>query len=377
MKITFERASLLTALSRAVRAVQRRNTIPILANVVLRAEDGRVTILASDLDIWITSRVAGAVIEEPGVITLPARTMEEIVKKLPEGAQIKFEYEPGKPNASLRAGRSRFSLGTMPVSDYPTVQASEWRSSFSLPVKPLKSAIDRIGFAISTEETRYYLNGIYLHIHRETADAAPQLRMVATDGHKLALDALPAPAGIDDRLGIIVPRKAVTELSSLVEEAGESIKLSLSDSKIMAETDQTTLVSKLIDGTYPDYQRAIPRDGGIRCKVSGAELLAATQRVGVVSGEKGHLMRFDFTAEAITLSARNSEAGEARDEIDATLEGGQITIGFNWRYLVDLLDRLGATAGEVDIEFRDPGTAGVFRIPAEPNLLAVIMPMRV
>ncbi|MGZ8369398.1 MAG: DNA polymerase III subunit beta, partial [Rhodoplanes sp.] len=248
MKVTVERSELLRSLSHVHRVVERRSTIPILANVLVRAESGQLAFKATDLDLEILEAIP-ADVPAGGVTTVPAHMFYEIVRKLPEGAQVVLEGSSDRAVLVIRAGRSRFTLQTLPESDFPDLAAGDMTHEFTLPAADLKRLIDKTQFAISTEETRYYLNGIYLHTAGEGTKAV--LRAVATDGHRLAQVELTAPAGAAGMPGIIIPRKTVGEVHRLVEDIDGEIKVELSATKIRFTIGPVVLTSKLIDGTFP------------------------------------------------------------------------------------------------------------------------------
>jgi DNA polymerase III subunit beta len=288
MKVTVERAALLRSLGHVHRVVERRNTIPILSNVLLRAEDGGMRLKATDLDIEVTETIP-ADVSQPGSTTVPAYVIYDIVRKLPEGAQVSLEMTGDTGQMQLRSGRSRFLLQSLPESDFPDLAAGELPHRFTVPAGDLKRLIDKTQFAISTEETRYYLNGIYLH----TLDAGGQtvLRAVATDGHRLARVELPAPAGSEAMPGIIVPRKAVAEIQKLVETMGEGVLIELSSAKVRLSLGGVVLTSKLIDGTFPDYQRVIPAANDKRLTVERDDFAKAVDRVSTISSERGRAVK--------------------------------------------------------------------------------------
>ncbi|MGN6463189.1 MAG: DNA polymerase III subunit beta, partial [Pseudolabrys sp.] len=255
MKVTVERSALLKSLGHVHRVVERRNTIPILANVLLRADKGKLSLKATDLDLEVIETIA-AEVSPGGSTTVPAHMFYEIVRKLPEGTQVVLEASGDRAILAIRAGRSRFTLQTLPESDFPDLAAGEMTHKFTLAAKDLKRLIDKTQFAISTEETRYYLNGIYLHV--AGAAKAQKLRAVATDGHRLAQAELDAPKGADGMPGIIVPRKTVGEVQRLIEDLDADVSIELSQTKIRFTIGDVVLTSKLIDGTFPDYGRVIP-----------------------------------------------------------------------------------------------------------------------
>lgn len=256
MKITVQRDTLAPALAALSRVVERRNTIPILSNILLCAEGDRLTLRATDLDIQAETGLPCEV-AEPGAITLPAHTLSDIVRKLPAEATVAFEsVKPDHDRMVVKSGRSRFTVQSLPESDFPDITAGEFSHRFTLPAKDFAAAFGQVEFAISTEETRYYLNGI--HMHTLPVDGQTKLRAVATDGHRLSRIELPAPEGSAGMPAVIVPRKTVAELGRMAKDQDGEITLEFSANKIRATIGASTLTSKLIDGTFPDYQRVIP-----------------------------------------------------------------------------------------------------------------------
>src|SRR6186713_1777864 len=284
MKVTVERAALLKSVGHVHRVVERRNTIPILANVLLRAEKGKLGLRATDLDLEVIETIP-AEVSPGGATTVPAHMIYDIVRKLPEGSQIVLDSSGDRASLTIRAGRSRFSLQTLPESDFPDLAAGEMTHKFSMPAKDLKRLIDKTQFAISTEETRYYLNGIYLHV--AASGKTNKLRAVATDGHRLAQVELPLPDGAAGMPGVIVPRKTVAEVQRLLENGDAEVGIELSQGKIRLTVGNVVLTSKLIDGTFPDYGRVIPANNDKTLEVDKSEFEQAVDRVSTVSSERG------------------------------------------------------------------------------------------
>src|SRR5579862_2249980 len=314
MKLTIERAALLRALGHVQSVVERRNTIPILSNVLLRAEGAKLALSATDMDLEMVSALTaqGA---KPGATTVPAHTLYDITRKLREGAQIELETTGEKGLMTLRSGRSTFTLSCLPPEDYPLMAGGELAHNFLLSAADLKRLIDRTRFAISTEETRYYLNGIYLHAAK--SDGVAMLRAVATDGHRLARMELPLPEGAAGMPGVIVPRKCVMELRKLLDEVTEDVTVSLSETKIRFVLGDTVLTSKLIDGTFPDYDRVIPTGNDKIMEVVCKDFAAAVDRVSTISTEKSRAVKLSLERGSLTLSATSPENGTASEEIEA------------------------------------------------------------
>jgi DNA polymerase III subunit beta len=372
MKVTVERAELLKSLGHVHRVVERRNTIPILANVLVKADRGKLSLKATDLDLEVTDSTA-AEVSPGGSTTVPAHMFYEIVRKLPDGAQIILEGSGDRAVLSLRAGRSRFTLQTLPESDFPDLAAGEMSHSFKMAAADLKRLIDKTQFAISTEETRYYLNGIYLHT-AGTAKAA-MLRAVATDGHRLAQVELPLPEGAAGMPGIIVPRKTVGEVQRLIETGEGDVAIELSAGKIRFTIGNVVLTSKLIDGTFPDYARVIPVNNDKSLIVDKADFEAAVDRVSTVSSERGRAVKLSINGGRLVLSVTNPDSGSATEEIEVEYEADPLDIGFNSRYLLDIAAQI---EGEVAVlKLADPGSPTLIQDKDAKGALYVLMPMRV
>jgi DNA polymerase III subunit beta len=372
MKVTVERAELLKSLGHVHRVVERRNTIPILANLLIRAEQSKLAFKATDLDLEVTETIA-AEVSPGGSTTVPAHMFYEIVRKLPEGAQIVLEASGDRAMLTIRAGRSRFTLQTLPESDFPDLAAGEMTHSFKVPAAELKRLIDKTQFAISTEETRYYLNGIYLH----TADTgkAQNLRAVATDGHRLAQVELPLPAGASGMPGIIVPRKTVGEVQRLIEDSDAEITIELSQGKIRFTFDDVVLTSKLIDGTFPDYSRVIPLGNDKELVVDKKEFEQAVDRVSTVSSERGRAVKLSLSNGRLMLSVTNPDSGSANEEVEVEYAADPLDIGFNSRYLLDIAAQIEGEAAV--LKLADPGSPTLIQDKDSKGALYVLMPMRV
>ncbi len=370
MRATVERSHLLKSLNHVHRVVERRNTIPILANVLLRA-DGGLTLKATDLDLEVTETVP-AEVGQAGATTVPAHILYDIVRKLPDGAEVSLDTGDGS-RLEVKAGRSRFALQVLPEADFPDLTAGDFPTRFTLPASAMKTLIDRTQFAISTEETRYYLNGIYLHV--VTVDGKPMLRAVATDGHRLAQAQLAAPSGAEGMAGVIVPRKTVGEIQKLVEEPEAELTVEISETKIRITLGSVVLTSKLIDGTFPDYVRVIPQGNDKILKVDKAAFASAVDRVSTVSSERGRAVKLALSDGKLELSVNNPDSGSANEEIAVDYPADPIEIGFNSRYLLDVATQLESEIAE--FRFADPGSPTLIQDDESGNALYVLMPMRV
>jgi DNA polymerase III subunit beta len=376
MKLTIERAALLKALSHVQSVVERRTTIPILSNVLLRAAAGQLALSATDMDLEIVERVAARV-ERDGHTTAPAHTVYDIVRKLRDGAQIELETLAGRNEMALRSGRSTFTLACLPPEDYPVMSAGELPHHFTLSAGELRTLIDRTRFAISTEETRYYLNGIYLHATK--SNEVPVVRAVATDGHRLARVEMTAPEGAAGMPGIIVPRKTVLELRKLVDEGDDDVQIGLGETKIRCAIGEAELTSKLIDGTFPDYDRVIPAGNDKVLEVPCKEFAEAVDRVSTISTERSRAVKLAIDRGNVVVSATSPENGSAVEELEVRYQSTPLEIGFNSRYLLDITDQIG---GEyVQFHMADAGSPTILRDSASEasgvSALYVLMPMRV
>ena len=377
MKLTIERAALLKALGHVQSVVERRNTIPILSNVLLTARGGVLALSATDLDMEILDEAA-AHVETPGQITAPAHTLYEIVRKLPEGAEISLGFNGEDPRLQVRAGRYRVNLPVLPAGDFPVMSSDGLSAPVSVDTAGLMRLIDRTRFAISTEETRYYLTGIYLHTLVENGREI--LRAVATDGHRLALADMPAPEGAAGAPGVIVPRKTIQEARRLLEDSGETIDVLLSQQKVRFDFGRASLTSKVIDGSFPDYTRVIPRDNTRVMTVDNALFAAAVDRVATISSEKSRSVKLSAERGRIVLTVRNMETGQAVEELEVDYDGEPFEIGFNARYLLDVTAQIGGELTEFRFADRPASATMLDPVlvidPTDPHVQYVLMPLR-
>lgn len=372
MRVILERSNLLKSLNHVHRVVERRNTIPILSNVLLNASGAVMELKATDLDLEITEATAASV-EQAGATTVPAHLLYDIVRKLPEGAEVMLKTDEDGNAMSVISGRSSFRLQCLPQSDFPELTAGSFSHIFRLDAAALKALIDKTQFAISTEETRYYLNGIYLH----TIETGGKLRLraVATDGHRLARAEMDAPAGSEGMPGVIIPRKTVSELQKLLDVPDVAVATELSDTKIRFTIGSVVLTSKLIDGTFPDYQRVIPTGNDKTLIIDRSTFAAAVDRVSTISSERGRAVKLSISDGQVTLTVNNPDSGSATEELAADYSSDPIEIGFNARYLLDVSAQL--SSGDARFMLADAGSPTLIQDTTDENTLYVLMPMRV
>ncbi len=374
MKLAFERAALLKSLAHVQSVVERRTTIPILSNVKLEAADNGISLTATDMDLSVVDQTEAEVIR-PGATTAAAHTLYDVVRKLPEGSHIELERSEQGSELSLRSGRTTFDLPCLPAADFPAMTDEGLDHSFALPVSDLIRLIDRTRFAVSTEETRYYLNGIFLHAIEE--GAASCLRSVATDGHRLARVEVALPEGATGMPGVIVPRKTVGELRKLIEELDPEalIDVALSSARIRFKVGSAMLRSRLIDGTFPDYERVIPSDNDKLLVMPTADLAQAVDRVATISTDKSRAIKLAMTPGKLTLTAISPDAGRAVDEVDVDYQSEPMEIGFNARYILDITGQI--EGNDIELASADAGAPTLLRDPKDSSTLYVLMPMRV
>ena len=372
MKLTIERGALLRSLQHAQGVIERRTTIPILSNVLLNADGATLSLTATDMDIAIVERVA-CTVAQPGATTVPAQTLLDIVRKLPEGAELEIASGGEQNQLVVRCGRSRISLATLPSEDFPAMSGGELPYAFAIASDALRNIIDRTRFAMSSEETRYYLNGIYIH-PAEGGDEA-KLRIVATDGHRLARVELALPDGAAGMPGVIVPRKTVGEVRKLIDDGEEEVAITLSDTKIRIAIDTTVLTSKLIDGTFPDYDRVIPFANDKTLQVDPRNFAKAVDLVSTIAMEKTRAIKLSLDDGSLVLSASSPDAGSAEEQLEVDYAHGPLEIGFNSRYLLDIAQLIGD--GGARFMLSDGASPTLVRDNADPGALYVLMPMRV
>ena len=372
MKLTIERAALLRSLAHVQNVVERRTTIPILSNVKLAAEGDRLGLTATDMDLSLVAHEPAQVARK-GTTTVAAHTLFDIVRKLPDGSEVGIEQGEGGGEVTVRAARSVFNLPTLPADEFPAIGEEQLGVRFTIGAGDLTRLIDKTRFAISTEETRYYLNGI--HIHATKGGAVSMLRGVATDGHRLARVEVPLPAGAEQIPAIIIPRKTVAEVRRLIDSVGGEVEVGVSPTRIQFAFDRAVLVSRLIDGTFPDYERVIPTGNDKLAVLGRKDFGDAVDRVATISTEKAKAVKLSFDDGTLTISAVSAETGRAVEEVEADYGGDSLEIGFNARYISDMLQ--GIDGETVRFEMASAAAPTVVRDPADASTLYVLMPMRV
>jgi len=374
MKATIERATLLRCMSHVQSVVERRNTIPILSNVLIdAAEDGTVKVMATDLDLQIVETVSASKVDTPGAITVSAHLLNDIIRKLKDGSQVSLDAAENR--LEIRSGRAKFKLPTLPRDDFPVIVEGDLPTSFELPAKQLAELIDRTRFAISTEETRYYLNGIFVHV---TDEEEPVLKAAATDGHRLARFTIDRPDGAEGMPDVIIPRKAVGEIRKLIEEADGTVLIDLSASKIrftISGEGGVVLTSKLIDGTFPDYSRVIPTGNDKLLKVDPQLFFEGVDRVATIATEKTRAVKMGLDKDKVILSVTSPDNGNAAEELEAEYNSEGFEIGFNANYLKDILHQIDSDT--VELHLADAGAPTLIRKDDASPALYVLMPMRV
>lgn len=371
MKLTIDRAALMRSLNHVQSAVERRNTIPILSNVRMQAQDGMLILSTTDMDLEVNEAVE-AQVKTPGATTAPAHTLHDIVRKLPDDAKVELTLADSGNVMTVKAGRSMFKLSCLPVGDFPEIGGAELPHSFNIPAADLRALIDRTKFAMSTEETRYYLNGIY--VHEASNGSVKVLRAVATDGHRLARFEMPLPEGASGMPGVIIPRKAVGELRKILEEAADTIEVSLSQSKIRFTFDHIVLTSKLIDGTFPNYEQVIPSGNNKIVEVNPKIFSNAIDRVSTISDGKSRAVKIALNGKVMTLSANSPESGSATEDLEVN-SNDNLEIGFNARYLLDITQQIAGDGCRISLA--DAASPTIIQDTADASALYVLMPLRV
>ncbi len=368
MKFSISRDDLLKTLNLVAGVVERRQTLPILVNVLMVLEDDRLSLTGTDLEVELVGRLQLSAAGESGQVTVPARKLADICKSLPEGSDIDFSMKDNK--VTVKSGRSRFTLSTLPSTEFPSIEDSMGTHQLRLKQGQLKRLIDRTGFAMAQQDVRYYLNGMLLELDKG------QLRVVATDGHRLAMCTLPEKLSVsgDGDVEVIVPRKGVTELARLLQDDEADIAIVIGSNHLRAMTDDYTFTSKLVDGKFPDYQRVLPRSPDNILLGSRLELRQAFTRTAILSNEKYRGVRLKLSKNTLDISANNPEQEEAEEKVSVDFSGDSMEVGFNVSYLLDVLGVL--TGEQVKMSLADPNSSALLEESEEGDSLYVVMPMR-
>lgn len=365
--ITIEKGTLLKSVSKLQSIVEKRNTIPILSNIKLEASGSSLTLTVTDMDI-VASEEIEAEISAQGALTVPALTLYDIIRKLPEGTKINLSADANSSQVVVTAGSSNFKISYLPAEDFPVMSEGELTHKFKLPANKFLSLIDKTKFAMSNEETRYYLNGVYFHLMEG------DLKAVATDGHRLASFKIEKPEGAEGMPGIIIPRKTVNEISKLIE-GQEEVEIALSDSKIKFNAGKIELLSKVVDGTFPDYQRVIPENNTKTLKISTDDFKEAVDRVSTISVDKTRAIKVELSSNKVTLRSQGAEGSSAKEDIIAEYDDESLEIGFNSRYILEMMNQI--ESDNFNMVFDNPNSPALVTDPKDPSALYIIMPMRV
>lgn len=365
MRFSLQREVLLKPLAQVVNVVERRHTLPVLANLLAKVHGGQLALTGTDLEVEMVARTAVEDAQD-GEITIPARKLFEIVRALPDGSRVTISQSGDK--ITVQAGRSRFSLASLPANDFPSLDEVDATEQVSVPEAALKELLERTAFAMAQQDVRYYLNGLLFDLRDDT------LRCVATDGHRLALCETALEQGHAGRRQIIVPRKGVQELQRLLEGGDRQIELELGKGHIRIKRDDVTFTSKLIDGKFPDYEAVIPIGADREVKIDREALRASLQRASILSNEKYRGVRVEVSPNLLKISAHNPEQEEAQEEVEAQTSVDALAIGFNVTYLLEALSAL--RDEYVVMQLRDANSSALVRGADNHHARHVVMPLR-
>jgi DNA polymerase-3 subunit beta len=365
MRFSLQREVFLKPLAQVVNVVERRQTLPVLANLLVQVKSGQLSLTGTDLEVEMVSRVAVDDAQD-GETTIPARKLFEIVRALPDGSKVTVSQAAEK--ITVQAGRSRFTLASLPANDFPSIDEVEATERVRVPEAGLKELIERTAFAMAQQDVRYYLNGLLFDL-REAS-----LRCVATDGHRLAMCEAPLDAGANTKRQIIVPRKGVTELQRLLEGGERELELEMGRSHLRVKRDDVTFTSKLIDGRFPDYEAVIPIGADKEVRIDREVLRASLQRAAILSNEKYRGVRIEVSPGQLKISAHNPEQEEAQEEVEADTRVADLAVGFNVNYLLDALTAL--RDDNVILALRDANSSALVREAGNERCRHVVMPLR-
>ncbi len=371
MKFQVSKAIIFKSLTHLQGIVDKKNTLPVLSNILLDAKDNTLTLSSTDMDISIVDSIKCTVLEE-GATTINSQIIYDIVRKLDDNSEIEIISNDGKI-LTLRANGSRFSLACLPKEEFPIIDQDNDGSVIKINSKILFTLIDKTKFAISNEETRYFLNGLYFNIHNQ--DKKSTLTLVGTDGHRLAKFSHGIEQNIDQVTGVIIPKKTINELSKLLSDIDEDIEIIISSNKIVFFINKLIFISKLIDGNFPDYKRVIPDENKNIIDINREQLLSAVDRVSTIANEKSPVVKFKIMKDIINLNTINSENSTATEDLKLSYDGDEFEIGFNSRYIMDMINNL--EDEKISIKLRDGSSPIIAQEKSNPNLIYVLMPMRV
>ncbi len=375
MEFKTNSTDLLKALSHIHGIVEVRHTLPILSNIILEAKDDKLILSSTNLDIYCSDKIKAEVLKS-GEVSVSAITFFEIIKRLPSGSEVLMIMEEGENEIRLTCGRSKFNLSTLKTDDFPIISDNDLSTNFVLSADELIRIIDKTKFAVSNEETRYYLNGIFLH--KAERNSIQFLRAVATDGHRLAQYDIPLPQGAEDITGIIIPKKTIYELRKVLDDANGDVSVSLNENKIKFSFNDLKVVSKVIDGTFPDYTRVIPQKNDKNFKTNNSELKDAIDRVSAVAANeesKSKAIKFCIENNSLSLSVESQSKGSANEMIDVNYSGDKVDIGFNSKYIIDICNEV--DGDEISISLSDSISPAIILDKTDENLFFVLMPMRI
>ena len=375
MEIKASSSDLLKALNHIHGIVEVRHTLPILSNIVLSADNNELSLSSTNLDIFCSDKI-DAEIMTSGEISVPAITFFEIVKRLPSGSDVILSMADEDTELVLKCGRSKFNLSTLKTDDFPILSDKDLSTNFVISADELSRMIDKTKFAISNEETRYYLNGIFFH--KAESNSIKFLRAVATDGHRLAQYDIPLPQGAEEITGIIIPKKTVFELRKVLDDADGDVSVSLNENKIKFSFNNLKIISKVIDGTFPDYTKVIPQNNDKKFKTNNSELKNAIDRVSAVAineETKSKAIKLTIENNKLNLSVESQSKGSAKEEIDISYSNEKVDIGFNSRYLLDICNEV--DGDEIDVNLLDSISPAIILDKTDENLFFVLMPMRI
>ena len=375
MEFKINSTDLLKALSHIHGIVEVRHTLPILSNIILEAKDDKLILSSTNLDIYCSDKIKAEVLKS-GEVSVPAVTFFEIIKRLPSGSEVLMIMEEGENEIRLTCGRSKFNLSTLKTDDFPIISDSDLSTNFVLSADELIRIIDKTKFAVSNEETRYYLNGIFLH--KAERNSIQFLRAVATDGHRLAQYDIPLPQGAEDITGIIIPKKTIYELRKVLDDANGDVSVSLNENKIKFSFNDLKIVSKVIDGTFPDYTKVIPQKNDKNFKTNNSDLKNAIDRVSAVAANeesKSKAIKFCIENNSLSLSVESQTKGSANEMIDVNYSGDKVDIGFNSKYIIDICNEV--DGDEISISLSDSISPAIILDKTDENLFFVLMPMRI